>query len=260
MYFNHESGEDSLADDLFWAWSEDWESGDEEGESGLEGVTDGALERSGHPDIGNLPGPILTDSFVIGLDVSVGSINNRGSTIEEVGHIGHLGSGFSVEVDDDRIEFFLPQIFEYPINREKRIIETFTHEDRRHNIDDQQALSIFFDDTVASPGYSVIGMREIVGRTNLDRVRVIKQILSSLEITKHMISTCEHVETKIPHRLYMLGSRSLAGGDILRVPDDEIGCVFLPQRRQVLRYHPTSRTPEYVSEYEDFHRNKIKNF
>lgn len=255
MYFNHESGEDSLADDLFWAWSKDREPSDQEGESGLEGVTDGALERSGHPEVGDHPGPVLTDSFIIGLDVSVGSINNRRSTIEEVGHIGHLGGGFSVEIDNNSIKCFFFKFLQNSVNREKRIVETLTHKDRRHDIDNEQALSIFFDDTVSSPGHSIIGMREIVGRTNLDGIRIVKQILSILEIAKHMVPTREHIETKIPHRLYVLGSRSLAGGDIFRVPDDEIGCVFFPQRGEILRYHPTSRASEYVSEYEDFHKD-----
>lgn len=73
-----------------------------------------------------------------------------------------------------------------------------------------------------------------------------------------MIPTCEDIETEIPHCPYVLGSRSLAGGDIFRVSDDEVWRVFISQRRQVLRYHPTPRASEYVSEYEDFHRNVSK--
>lgn len=116
-------------------------------------------------------------------------------------------------------------------------------------------MSIFFDDAISSSGYSVVRMSEIIGRTNLDGIRVIEEIFSGFEITEHMIPTREHIETEILHCLDMLGSRSLAGGDIFGVSDDEIGIVFVPQSTDIISNHTTSSTSEYVSEYEDFHKN-----
>lgn len=70
-----------------------------------------------------------------------------------------------------------------------------------------------------------------------------------------MIPTCEDIETEIPHCPYVLGSRSLTGGDVFRVSDDEIGCVLVSESTDIISNHPTSRASEYISEYEDFHKN-----
>jgi len=103
-------------------------------------------------------------------------------------------------------------------------------------------------------------MSEIVGRTNLDGIRIIKEVLSGLEITEHMIPTGEYIKTKILHCLYVLCGWSFTRGDILRVSDDEIWCVFVSQSTDIISNHPTSSASEYVSEYEDFHENLNENF
>lgn len=69
-----------------------------------------------------------------------------------------------------------------------------------------------------------------------------------------MISTREHIEIEISHHLYVLGGRSFAGGDIFRVPDNEIGCILVSESTDIISNHPTSRASEYISEYEDFHK------